>query len=225
VSADEFWQQFEPPGSAADPPYLDRYPAVMPDRCVLFLPIRPLPHAPDTAVASMISTQASFEVERAMVGWMAERVRPLEPEVVVGMPTLGLLYARALAEQLGMASWVAVGYSRKFWYDEALSEPVSSITSPGQARRIYLDPRMLGRLAGKRALLVDDVVSTGTSAVAAMRLLAKTEARIVGMAFAMLQTERWRERLAVEDAGWPALVRGVFRTPSLERRADGWWPL
>jgi adenine/guanine phosphoribosyltransferase-like PRPP-binding protein len=225
VSADEFWQRFEPPASAANPPFLDRYPAVMPDRRVLFLPIRPLPHAPDTAVASMISTQASFEVERAMVGWMAERVRPLEPEVVVGMPTLGLLYARALAEQLGMASWVAVGYSRKFWYDEALSEPVSSITSPGQARRIYLDPRMLGRLAGKRALLVDDVVSTGTSAVAAMRLLAKTEARIVGMAFAMLQTERWRERLAVEDAGWPALVRGVFRTPSLERRADGWWPL
>jgi adenine/guanine phosphoribosyltransferase-like PRPP-binding protein len=220
----EFWQRFEPAGSTASPPYHDRYPATMPDGRVLVLPLRQLPHAPDTAVASMISTQASFEVERAVVGWMAEPARPLEPEVVVGMPTLGLLYARALAERLGMANWVALGYSRKFWYDDALAEPVSSITSPGQDKRVYLDPRMLGRLDGRRVLLVDDVVSTGTSAVAAMRLLRKTNAKVVGMAFAMLQTERWRPRLAAEDPAWPALVRGVFATPSFERRADGWWP-
>jgi adenine/guanine phosphoribosyltransferase-like PRPP-binding protein len=224
VSADEFWQRFEPDGAPLEPPYVDRYPAVMPDGRVLILPLRQLPHAPDSAVASMISTQASFEVETAMVGWMAEIARRLEPEVVVGMPTLGLLYARPLAERLGMTNWVALGYSRKFWYDDELSAPVSSITSPGQEKRVYLDARMVGRLTGKRVLLVDDVISTGTSAIAAMRVLGKVDAPVVGMVFAMLQTERWRERLAEADAAWSGLVNGVFRTPQFERGADGWWP-
>src|SRR2546427_5557944 len=72
------------------------------------LPLRQLPGAPDSAVASMISTQLSFAVERAVVGWMVELARTLDPDVVVGMPTLGLLYARAIAERLGMPNWVAL---------------------------------------------------------------------------------------------------------------------
>jgi hypothetical protein len=40
----------------------------------------------------------------------------------------------------------------------------------------------------------------------------------------MLQTERWWERLAEANPAWPGLVRGVFRTPAFERRADGWYP-
>jgi hypothetical protein len=38
--------------------------------------------------------------------------------------------------------------------------PVRSITSPAE-RRLWLDPRLLPRLVGRRVLLVDDVVSTG----------------------------------------------------------------
>ena len=222
---DEFWQRFEPPEAATPPPYVDRYPARMPDGRVLVLPLRQLPAAPDTAVASMISTQASFEVERAMIGWMAELAAPLRPEVVVGLPTLGLLYARAVAERLGMANWVALGYSRKFWYDEALSMPVTSITSPDQAKRVYLDPRMLGRLAGRRILVVDDAISTGTTAAAALALLSRVDAPVVGLLFAMLQSDRWRARLAALDPAYPALVHGAFVSPLLERRPDGWHPL
>lgn len=217
MRADELWQRFERADAWRPAPYQDRYPARMPDGRVLVLPIRELPGG--GGVASLISTQASFEVERALVTWMAERVE--DADVVVGMPTLGLLYARALAERLGHTNWVALGYSRKFWYDEALSAPVSSITSPGQAKRVYLDPRMLPRLNGRRALLVDDVISTGTSAAAAMDVLAKTETQVVGMAFAMLQSDRWRERLGARTE----LVRGVFATPLFERKEDGWWPI
>jgi adenine/guanine phosphoribosyltransferase-like PRPP-binding protein len=172
----------------------------------------------------MISTQLSFTVERAVVDWMVAIARDLAPDVVVGMPTLGLLYARAIAERLGHPSWVALGYSRKFWYDEALSAPVSSITSPDQTKRVYLDPRMLPRLEGRRVLLVDDVISTGTTAFAALSLLAKVDAPLVGLLFAMLQGNRWQARLAAGDPAWPTLVRGAFATPLFERQADGWHP-
>ena len=46
------------------------------------------------------------------------------------------------AAALFAAGILVLGYSRKFWYDEELSAPVSSITSPGQVKRVYLDPRM-----------------------------------------------------------------------------------
>ena len=196
----------------------------MPDGRVLVLPLRQLPGAPGSAVSSMISTQLSFAVERAVVDWMVAIARDLAPDVVVGMPTLGLLYARAIAERLGHPSWVALGYSRKFWYDDALSTPVSSITSPDQTKRVYLDPRMLPRLEGRRVLLVDDVISTGTTALAALSLLAKVDAPLVGLLFAMLQGNRWQARLGGGDPSWPTLVRGAFATPLFERQADGWHP-
>ena len=196
----------------------------MPDGRYLVLPLRQLPHAPDTAVSSIISTQVSFPVEHAIVDWMAEVARPLASDVVIGMPTLGLLYARALAERLGMSNWVALGYSRKFWYDETLSEPVNSVTSPGGSRRVYLDPRMLERLEGRRAIIVDDVVSTGSTAASAISLVSKVDVTIVGIVAGMLQGDRWRSRLAEIGPEWPGLVRGAFATPLFRKEDDGWHP-
>lgn len=213
-----FWQSLErtpPPG----PPFADRYGARMPDGRFLIQPLRQLPADPARAVASLISTQAAFTVERALTGWLAEVARPFAPEIVVGLPTLGLIFARPVAEALGHANWVAAGYSRKFWYDEALSEPISSITSPGQDKRLWLDPRMLPRLRGRRVLLVDDVISTATSIVAALRLLARAEIVPVAVVAAMLQTRRWQDRL-----GDAPPIAGVFATPFFRRHDDGWHP-
>ena len=215
---DRFWQGLvaEPPPG---PPYADAFGARMPDGRFLLQPLRRLPADPARAVASLIVTQASFAVERALAAWLAEIARRFRPEIVVGLPTLGLILARGVAERLGHANWVAAGFSRKFWYDEALSEPASSITSP-DARRLWLDPRMLPRLEDKRVLLVDDVVSTGTSAAAALRLLEKAGAPAVALAVAMVQTDRWRGRL---PEALP--VAGVFATPLFREVAGGWAPM
>jgi adenine/guanine phosphoribosyltransferase-like PRPP-binding protein len=215
----EFWQELL--GAEAvqtTPPYRERYCARLPDGRFLMQPLRPLPHEPDSAVASLISTQVSFAVEHALSQFLADAVRSLRPEVIVGVPTLGVIFARSVAERLGFTNWVALGYSRKFWYDDALSEPVRSITSPDQEKRLYLDPRMLSRLAGRRVLLIDDVVSTGTSAAAALALLARAGHRPVGLGCVMLQGDRWRGRLG------DATVRGVFATPLFRRTPEGWWP-
>lgn len=216
--SDQFWQDFEPAPASPLEIHVDRFPAPMPDGRVLLLPLRQPPADPHHAVASLIATQASFVVERALVGWLAEAVRVFAAEIVVGLPTLGLVVARPLAERLGHGNWVAAGYSRKFWYDEALSVPVSSITSPGQEKRLWLDPRMLPRLAGRRVLLVDDVISTGTSIVAALALLETAGVAPVGIAAAMLQTTRWQARLPADAPP----VAGVFATPLFRRAAQGW---
>ena len=84
-------------------------------------------------------------------------------------------------------------------------------------RRGGLDPRLLPRLQGRRVLLVDDVISTGSSAHAGLALLGKAGVRPVGLCVAMAQGDRWR----VE---WPrdVPVAAAFATP-LFRRVDGGW--
>ena len=213
----EYWQEFEPPagpGEAGDRVWTDHYLARMPDGRRLAMPLRPLG---DLAVAGLIANQASFAVLDALTGWLAEVARAFAPEVVVGLPTLGHGFAAGVARALGHPNWVAPGTSRKFWYDEALSVPLNSITSPGGGRRMWLDPRLLKRVQGRRVLLVDDVVSTGASLGAGLALLASAGVEPVGFCTAMLQGDRWRPAAPV---GLP--VVGVFSTPLFQRVGEGW---
>ncbi|WP_439595754.1 phosphoribosyltransferase [Falsiroseomonas sp.] len=209
-----YWQHFGAP-PAARAPFRESYPAAMPDGALLDLPLRDFS---DFAVAGLIANQASFSVIRRLAGWMTEVARPLGAEVVVGLPSLGQVFAPLVAESLGHANWVAPGWSRKRWYEERLSVPVHSITSP-TPRRLWLDPRILDRLAGRRVLLVDDVISTGTSALAGLALLAAAGVTPVGLLVAMIQGHRWQ-------AEWPAAipVRGAFATPIFRPSPAGWLP-
>ena len=222
----EFWQEIYPPGTFPDDPadgFRDLYPARLPDGRQVALPIRTLPGDGSRAVASLIVNQASFAVEDALSDAMARALRPLDADVVIGVPTLGLPLAHAVARRLGHSRMVALGTSRKFWYEEGLSEPMSSITSPDQIKRLYLDPRMLPLLRGRRVAVVDDVVSSGASMRAVLALLAKAEVYPVALVFAMLQTERWRAVLEAIDPALPGKVHGAIRTPLLARRAGGGW--
>jgi adenine/guanine phosphoribosyltransferase-like PRPP-binding protein len=213
----EYWQEFLPPrpaGEAEPAVWTDGFVATLPDGWRLVLPLRDLG---DFAVAGLIANQASFAVFDRLTAWLAEVARGFAPDVVVGLPTLGHAFAVGVARALGHANWVAPGTSRKFWYDEALSVPLASITSPGGGRRMWLDPRLLPRLKGRRVLLVDDVVSTGASMRAGLDLLAGVGVVPVAVAAAMLQGDRWRARL---PAG--VTVASVFATPLLGRVAGGW---
>jgi len=222
----QFWQEIHPPGTFLDDPadgFRDLYPAILPDGRQIALPIRTLPGDGARAVASLIVNQASFAVEDALSDAMTQALRPLGADVVVGVPTLGLPLANAVARRLGHSRMVALGTSRKFWYDEGLSEPMSSITSPGQIKRLYLDPRMLALLRDRRVVVVDDVISSGTSMRSVLALLSKAGIEPVALAFAMLQTERWHAVLEAVDPKLPGKVHGAFRTPLLGRRDDGGW--
>jgi orotate phosphoribosyltransferase len=82
---------------------------------------------------------------------------------------------------------------------------------------MWLDPRLLPRLRGRRVLLVDDVVSTGASLRAGLALLAAAGVVPVAVGAAMAQGDRWRTAL---PAG--VTLSAVFATPLLARVPGGW---
>jgi adenine/guanine phosphoribosyltransferase-like PRPP-binding protein len=219
MSTEGFWQTFSDAPEVDGPPYTTRYSVQVAKHKFLSLPIRELPGGQNRAVASLLLNQASFEVLDGIGAAMAECARLLQPEVIVGLPTLGLAIAPLVARHLGFSNYVAFGYSRKFWYDDALSVEVSSITSPTQNKRLFLDPNLKARLHGRRVLLVDDVVARGTTMSAAQRLLGAVAADPVGAVVAMVQTNAWWKAN-------PSLeLKAVFASPLFERRSDGWWPI
>jgi adenine/guanine phosphoribosyltransferase-like PRPP-binding protein len=220
-----YWQELTadvPARFSAAPPYRFGYPVRLPDDRVLVLPLRKLP-TDDLAVASLIANQASHPVLAVLADHMAALARSFEAEIVVGLPTLGLVFASLVASRLGQPRYVPLGYSRKFWYDDALSEPVSSITSPDLDKRLRFDPNLLPLIESRRVIVVDDAISTGATAVAAVRLLHRIGAEIVGMVVAMKQTRRWETAVNALPALLP--LRAVFGCPLFRRDEDGWWPL
>ncbi len=219
-----FWQTLEPPQDWQHrwtPPFRHAYPVAMPDGRVLALPIRQLPATPERPVASLIANKAAHEVIDQLVIGMASLARPLQADVVVGLPTLGMVFAPGVARALGHARYVPMGYSRKFWYDDALSTIVTSITTPPPGKRIYIDPNQLPLLSGRRVVIVDDVVSSATTLQAVWDLLEAQGVQVAGAVLAMRQGSAWRRALTPARQ---AKVFGVFDSPRLELRGDGWWP-
>ncbi len=226
MKPEDYWQELYPPRSfAPGEVFADTYPATLRDGRQLCLPIRPLSDG-QHALASLIINQASFAVQDALARDLAGQLLELEPDVIVGLPTLGLTLASQVARELDHSRYVPLGTSRKFWYAEELSTPLSSVTTPGQEKRLYVDPRMLPLIEGRRVALVDDVISSGASMLAGLQLMAACGVEPIALGTAMLQTERWRERLSAYDGRWPERTYGVFRTPMFARSGpDGWSPI
>ncbi|MBB4571216.1 phosphoribosyltransferase [Rhizobium leucaenae] len=218
----DFWQEIHPPHSFdASGEFHDFYVAELPDGRQLRLPIRVLADG-NHALASLIINQASFSVQEALAEALAAGLAAHDVDVVTGLPTLGLTLASAVARALGHQRYAPLGTSRKFWYREDLSVALSSITTPDQEKRLYIDPRMLPLLRGRRVALIDDVISSGASIVSGLELLAACGIEPVVIGAAMLQSERWRERIDATGKAWSERIIGVFSTPILERSGSGW---
>jgi len=201
---ENFWQEILPPDAVAE----GGYPARFPDGRILVLPIRPLPDG-KRALASLIINQASFTVVDALAASLAQQLASFAPQIVVGLPTLGLTLSSAVAQKLGHSRYVPLGNSAKFWYRPELSVPLSSVTTPEQQKRLFIDPRLLPLLQGRRIALIDDVISSGESMLAGIALLELCAVKPIALGTAMLQSERWREPLA----GWN--IATVLRSPIL----------
>jgi adenine/guanine phosphoribosyltransferase-like PRPP-binding protein len=218
VQPHEYWQRLYPPG-AFPAGLIEAGFAVELADGQLVLPVRTLADGRH-GLASLIINQASFEVQDQLAADLAERLQRFEPEVVVGLPTLGLTLASAVAQKLGHARYVPFGTSRKFWYLPELSVALSSVTTPDQRKSLYVDPRMPPLLAGRRVALVDDVISSGASIRAGLALLQRIGVEPTVIGAAMLQSSRWRAALE------PSLhdrIAAVFSTPMLARGEDGHW--
>jgi adenine phosphoribosyltransferase len=140
---------------------------------------------------------------------LAELLAARGVETVVTAATLGIPVAMGVAKTLGIDRYVVLQKSRKWHLRESPSVELTSITTMNP-QRLTLDAARLGEIRGRRVAFVDDVVSTGGSAAAALGLLTEHGAEIVAVAALMTEGEEWRERLGARAD----LVESLGRLPT-----------
>jgi len=147
---------------------------------------------------------------------LAELMRPADPEIVVSVATMGIPLAIEASRALGLDDYVILHKTPKIHLGETWSEPVYSITTD-KPQRLRMDPARVGAVRGRRVAVVDDVISTGASLSAALRLVRRMDAEPVVIGTLMTEGGGWRQALG-EDA---ALVRALGAMPLFHPDGEG----
>ncbi|MGC8466888.1 MAG: phosphoribosyltransferase family protein [Acidithiobacillus sp.] len=168
------------------------------------LPLFPV--APDLAIA-VLNILGDVELCEAAARGLTEALQGLDYDCLVTAEAKSIPLAYAMARQTGKTHAV-LRKQYKSYMGEALQSTSHSITT-GHPQKLYLDAKDRPRIAGRRVVLVDDVISTG-STLSAMETL-MTEAGAVVVARAAICTEgdadRWRDVVALAHLPlfpWPA---------------------
>src|ERR1700722_215929 len=147
---------------------------------------------------------------------LAEMMRPAEPEIIVSVATMGIPLAIEASRALGLDDYVILHKTPKIHLGETWAEPVHSITTD-TPQRLRMDPARVGAVRGRRVAVVDDIISTGASTLAALRLVRRMEAEQVVIGSLLPEGGAWRRALG-DDA---ALVRTLGSMPLFHPDSSG----
>jgi adenine phosphoribosyltransferase len=120
------------------------------------------------------------EVVQAAAAGLAERLQAVNAEALVTAETKSVPLVYELAARLELP-WVVLRKSYKPYMGEALSDETESITT-GSTQTLHLDEKDRALVQGRRVVLVDDVISTGSTVEAMQRLMARAGAEVVAEA-------------------------------------------
>ena len=145
---------------------------------------------------------------------LAARLVGHRPEVVVSVATMGIPLAIEVSRGLGLDDYVILHKTPKIHLGDSFAEPVQSITT-GTPQKLRIDPLRVAAVAGKRVAVVDDIISTGASTVAALNLVRRVGGQPVVIGTLMTEGSGWRTALGPDAA----MVQSLGEMPVF--RPDG----
>jgi adenine phosphoribosyltransferase len=166
------------------------------------------------ALALLITVDMGVEFMSQAGKELAEILRPYDVDIVATVATMGIPLAVEVTRHLGLDQYVILHKTPKIHLADAVSEPVRSITTDAQQLLLF-DRARVKDVQGKRVAIVDDVISTGASTGAALRLLRRVGAEVVAIGTLVTEASLWRNALG-DDA---LMVRALGSIPVF--RPDG----
>jgi len=168
------------------------------------------------AIALLITVDHGVRFSARAGEELAELLAPLGVDIVASVATMGIPLAIEITRALGLDDYLILQKTPKIHLADAIAEPVRSITTSA-TQRLLFDRARVHAVEGRRVALVDDVISTGASAQAALSLLRRVGAEPVAIGALMTEAARWRDVLGT-DAD---LVRSLGAVPVFRRDATG----
>jgi adenine phosphoribosyltransferase len=204
----------------ANDPRLEGRQAVTVDVAGLSVELPVVPIKDDFAISLMMVIDMGVRFGEHVGRALAERLAPLSPDVVVGAATLGIPVAIEVTRALGLDRYVVVQKSPKIHLGDALVRTITSITSKGE-QRLLLDRAAVPLLSGRRVVVVDDVVATGSSLKGTIELVRAAGGEVVGVGVILTEAHDWESTLGADAA----LVRSLGHIPQFRPGANGWEPI
>jgi adenine/guanine phosphoribosyltransferase-like PRPP-binding protein len=170
----------------------------------------------DLTIALLICVDLGVAFAEVAGQELAELMRPAQPDIVVSVATMGIPLAIEATRALGFNDYVILHKTPKIHLGETWSEPVVSITTD-KVQRLRMDPARVSAVRGKRVAVVDDVISTGASTLAALRLVRRIGAEPVVIGTLMTEGSGWRQALGADADN----VRSLGAMPLFRPATDG----
>lgn len=149
---------------------------------------------------------------------LAAKIAHLKPDIIVGPATLGIPVAIEVTRALGLDNYVVLQKSPKLHLADAMVQTLTSITSKGE-QKILLDRAAVPLIQGRRVVVVDDVVASGSSLKSSLELVRQAGGDIVGTGVILTEAQEWRETLGKD-------VKTLFslaHIPQFQPGPDGKW--
>jgi len=166
------------------------------------------------ALALLITVDMGVEFMSRAGEELADVLRPYDVDIVATVATMGIPVCVEVTRHLGLDQYVILHKTPKIHLADAVAESVRSITTDADQRLLF-DRARIKDVQGKRVAIVDDVISTGATTGAALRLLRRIGANIVAIGTLVTEASLWRTSLG-EDA---SKVRALGSIPVF--RPDG----
>jgi len=128
---------------------------------------------------------------------LAAKLQSIDHDVIVTAEAKSIPLAFALASRLNKP-WVVLRKFYKAYMGDALRTETMSITT-GQAQALILDQKDRPLLQGKHVVLVDDVISTGSTLQGMQLLVSHAGGQVVAQAAIFTEGDRakWQDIIAL----------------------------
>jgi adenine phosphoribosyltransferase len=152
--------------------------------------------APGVKIA-LLNILGDTELVLAAAKALAEKLTEFDGEVLVTPEAKSIPLIFALAVEMDLP-WIVLRKNEKLYMGEALTAETMSITT-GETQTLYLDEKDRDLLNGKRVIIIDDVISTGSTLQGMQLVVNKAGGEIVAQAAVFTEGDRakWQDIIAL----------------------------
>lgn len=146
---------------------------------------------------AILNILGDTELVNAAAKALAPQVLAMKPDILVTAEAKAIPLAHALSAETQLP-YVVLRKSYKPYMGDALQSETLSITT-GAPQTLFLDEKDRSAVAGKRVILLDDVISTGSTLQGMRLIMGKAGAEIIGEAAILTEGDRaqWTDILAL----------------------------
>jgi adenine phosphoribosyltransferase len=153
--------------------------------------------APGVTIA-ILNILGDVELVQAASKGLTEKLAAYKPDVLITAEakSIPLIYQLAVDMKL---PYVVLRKSYKSYMGDAVKAETESITT-GSTQTLYLDEKDRALVSGKRVVLVDDVISTGSTLEGMKSIIEQTSAEVIAQAAIFTEgndADKWEHIVAL----------------------------